>query len=95
MRLKGFFAKYENCGTFGHKLQILCNSKTPCHHFGRRLHDSVRGSCFLFYIYIFFSIFPVYMWVSSPLDSGWILLGEGDRLSRNEGLVATVIFVQD
>ena len=34
-----------------------------------------------------FAIFLVHMWVSSPFDPSWVLLGEGYCLSWNEWLI--------
>ena len=39
----------------------------------------------------FCSLPYVHVWVSSPFDPGWVLLSEGNFLSRNEGLVAEVL----
>ena len=40
---------------------------------------------------IFLTIFPVHMSVSSPFNPGWVLLGKGNCLSENEGLIIAVI----
>ena len=32
------------------------------------------------------------MWVSTPFHSGWVLLGEGDCLCLNEGIVVAILF---